>query len=154
VRNAQRRTLQFHFTGGDVFTSRGPCASVDGGRTWRWLGRSGSKPEFSFTVPAEADDVRFCLAVPYLEAHLKEFLARHAGSKHLRVDTLAKNEERSYCERLHLGKIDAEPRFRVLLTARHHCCEMMANWAMEGVMESVLADDDLAAGCARMWNSC
>jgi len=27
------------------------------------------------------------------------------------------------------------------VTCRHHCCEMMASWALEGVMESILAAD-------------
>ena len=37
VRGAAGRTLNFTFTGGDVLGVRGPAASMDGGRTWKWL---------------------------------------------------------------------------------------------------------------------
>jgi hypothetical protein len=43
-------------------------------------------------------------------------------------------------ETLRLGCLRAEPRHRVLLTARHHCCEMMASYVLEGVVAGVLAD--------------
>ena len=37
VRGAAGRTLRFNFTDGKVVGVRGPAASPDGGRTWRWL---------------------------------------------------------------------------------------------------------------------
>jgi hypothetical protein len=42
---------------------------------------------------------------------------------------------------LHVGKLDGEPRYRVLLTARHHACEVVASYVMEGVLGAILADD-------------
>ena len=45
-------------------------------------------------------------------------------------------------ERLRLGKLDGPPQYRVLLTCRHHCCEMMANWVLEGIMDAVLDEDE------------
>ena len=35
-----------------------------------------------------------------------------------------------------------EPRYRVLLTARHHCCEMLGSYAVEGVVAAVLGGDE------------
>ena len=46
-------------------------------------------------------------------------------------------------ESLSFGKVDGEPEHRVLLTARHHACEMMASYALEGIAEGVLADDEV-----------
>ena len=41
------------------------------------------------------------------------------------------------------GCIDREPKFRIFMSARHHCSETMASWVLEGVGEAFLADDDL-----------
>lgn len=44
VRGAEGGTLTFEFAdSGDVIGSRGPAASLDGGKTWKWLGAQGVK---------------------------------------------------------------------------------------------------------------
>jgi hypothetical protein len=88
-----------------------------------------------------ADDVRFCLAVPYTEANLQAFLKRYAGNRHLKVEEHATSKKGRKVERLRLGRLDGEPKYRVLIACRHHCCEMMASWELEGIIERVLADD-------------
>src|SRR5262245_36994981 len=45
VRGATGRTLTLHFTQGNVFGSRGPAVSRDGGRTWEWLGLEACKDD-------------------------------------------------------------------------------------------------------------
>ncbi len=141
VRGAAGRTLTFHFTQGNVIGARGPAVSTDGGKRWTWLGmESVEGASFAYSVPQRADDVHFCLAVPYLEANLHQFLRRHAENPHLKVETHAVTKKGRKIERLRLGKLDGTPQHRVLLTCRHHACEMMANWALEGNVEAVLAD--------------
>ncbi len=142
VRGAAGRRLRFHFTRSNVIGVRGPAVSSDGGKTWAWLGRRAVRGNsFSFAFPEGADDVRFCLAMPYLESSLKAFLQRHARSSHLKVETLCRSRKGRDVELLRLGKLDGEPAHRVLLTARHHCCEMMASYALEGILAAVLAAD-------------
>jgi hypothetical protein len=141
VRNAAGRKLTFHFTEGNVLGVRGPAVSTDGAKTWAWLGaESMDGPSFTYAFPKEDDEVRFCLAVPYQEANLHAFLARYADDPHLRVEHHSTTKKGRKTERLRLGKLDGEPKYRVLLTCRHHCCEMMAAWALEGILEAVLAD--------------
>ena len=143
VRGAAGRTLTFRFTKSNVIGVRGPAISTDGGKTWKWLGAAAVKGNsFSYAFPADAADVRFCFAMPYFEANLKAFLERYAGSPSLKALTLCKSRKGREVERLHVGKLDGEPAARVLLTARHHCCECMASYAMEGVVEAALADTD------------
>ena len=90
VRNAGGRTLRFHFTQGDVMTVRGPAVSTDGGKTWQWLGvGSVEGPSFCYAFPAAGGEVRFCLAMPYQEANLREFLARFRDNPNLKVEPLA-----------------------------------------------------------------
>jgi hypothetical protein len=140
VRNAAGRTLTFHFTRGNVLGVRGPAVSTDGAKTWKWLGAESMEgPSFTYAFPDEVEEVRFCLAVPYQEANLREFLNRHKDNPHLRVEDHATTKKGRQNQRLRLGKLDGEPQYRVLLTARHHSCEMMANWALEGLIDAVLA---------------
>jgi len=142
VRGAAQRSFTFHFTQGDVIGVRGPAVSSDGGKTWQWLGtKAATRNSFRYAFGPDGE-VRFCVAIPYLEANLREFLARHASSAHLHAQTLCITKKGRQVERLHLGKLDGEPTYRVLCTCRHHCCEMMASWALEGLMESVWADGD------------
>jgi len=143
VRRAAGRTLRFHFTSGNVIGARGPAVSTDGGKTWSWLGMQAVEgAAFTYAVPRTADEVRFCLAVPYLEANLNGFLRRHEADGHLIVEPHCKTRKGRETRRLRAGKVDGEPNHRVLLTCRHHCCEMMADYVLEGVLDAVLDDTD------------
>ena len=143
VRGAEGRTLTFHFTKGNVIERQGPAVSLDEGTNWSWLGKAKVKgAKFTYTFGADADSVRFCFAIPYLEADLRKFLAGYADHPHLAVKTLCKDRSDRDVEQLHLGKIKGEPKYRVVVTNRHHACEMMTSWVLEGIMAAILADDE------------
>ena len=79
ARGAAGRELTVRFTGSNVIGTRGPAISTDGGESWEWLGREAVDGQsFRYTVPEEADEVRFCFAIPYFERDLTEFLTQHA----------------------------------------------------------------------------
>ncbi|NUQ65415.1 MAG: acetylxylan esterase [Pirellulales bacterium] len=141
VRGAAGRTLTFRFTGGNVIGVRGPAVSLDGGKTWAWLGTETAQGEsFSYGVPATAEEARFSFTMPYLEADLREFLKQHENHASLRVETLCRTAGGRDVELLRLGRLDGTAEHRVLLTARHHCCETMASYVLEGVLSTVLTD--------------
>ncbi len=143
VRDAQGRTLRFQFSGNNPIGVRGPAVSTDRGRSWTWLGAHAvTDTSFKYALPPDADEVRFAFAIPYLEADLKDFLASHARRSDLRVDELCKSRQGRSVERIHAGRLDGDPRFRILLTARHHACESTANFVMEGILDTVLSDSD------------
>ncbi|UCD52261.1 MAG: hypothetical protein JSW27_06405 [Phycisphaerales bacterium] len=143
VRGAQGHTLTFQFAGRSPIGVRGPAVSTDRGQSWSWLGAElVHDASFVYTFGDDADEVRFCLAVPYQEANLREFLDAHRDHAGLRVEELCKTSKGRGVERLHVGRLDGAPRFRVLLTARHHACEMMASYVLEGVLAAALADTD------------
>ncbi|MFW6163778.1 MAG: peptidase M14, partial [Planctomycetota bacterium] len=111
--------------------------------TWAWLGRKAVHgSSFTYAFPDEADAVRFCFAMPYFEADLRRFLDRYEGNPHLRVETLCQTAKGRTVRRLHVGALDGEPDHRLLVTCRHHCCECMASYAVEGLIETILADED------------
>ena len=134
VRGAQGRTLTFHFTKGNVIGVLGPAMSADGGLTWTWLGKDAvAGSSFKHAFSADEKDVRFCVSIPYFEADLQRFLARHDA---VRVETLCETKKGRKVERLRLGTGST----RLLFTARHHACEMIASYVLEGILAEALDD--------------
>jgi hypothetical protein len=142
VRGAAGRSLAFTFTNGDVFGTRGPAVSGDGGATWRWLGLEAcEETTFTYAFEADEDAVRFCFTIPYLASDFHAFLDRYPDHPDLRTGVLCQTSEGRDVEVLYLGARTA-PAFRVLLTARHHACESIASYCLEGLMEAVLGDGE------------
>ena len=141
VRGAAGRTLTFRFTNRNPIGVRGPAVSDDDGKTWSWLGsRSVKGASFRYSFPAGPGAVRFCFAMPYQHADMQQFLKRHSKHKHLAIRELCKTRKGRTVQRIHLGNVTGKPTCRVLLTARHHCCEMMAGYALEGAIAAILAE--------------
>ncbi len=143
VRGAAGRTLTFHLTRYNPVGVRGPAVSTDEGNTWRWLGKeSGDAKTFRYTFDADAADVRFGFGMTYTSVALDRFLKALPAGAPVRRDTLCRSRAGRSVPMLRIGEVDGEPRHRVLFTARHHACEMMASYAIEGIIDGVLADDD------------
>jgi hypothetical protein len=144
VRGAQGRTLKFVFTQQQPIGVRGPAVSVDEGVTWRWLGREGAtNNQFKYTFGDGERSVMFSMGMPYTQANLDALLKRFADNPVLRVETLTASRKGRRVERLHIAVPDAKPSYRIFITARHHACEMMASYAIEGIIEAALADDEV-----------
>jgi len=142
VRGAEGRTLRFEFTDGQPVGVRGPAVTTDEGKTWRWHGADrGSARSFSYRFPAGQTDVRFAYTIPYLQTDWQRFLAAHKENPRLRSDVLCRSRHRRQVECLYVGTLDREPRHRILLAARHHACETMASFVVEGLLETVLAGE-------------
>lgn len=149
------------FTGKNPIGTRGPAVSSDRGATWRWLGANAVKAaktngvsswSFEAAVPEGADEARFAFCPEYLESHLKSWIEKHRGDPALRVGELCKSRKGRSVELIRAGCLDpARSRGVVLLTSRHHCCEAMATYAMEGILEAALADDELGKRWRENW---
>ncbi len=145
VKGAAGRTLTFHFTKGDQapIGVRGPAVSDNGGRNWRWLGAQATRgSSFMYAFPSDAIDVRFCFAFPYQAENLHRFLAAHQQNRSLKVETLCKSKRDRDVELIRLGRLDGQAAHRIALTCRHHCCEMMASYVLEGIIEEVLVGNE------------
>jgi hypothetical protein len=144
VRGAAGRTVKFQFVGRSPIGTRGPAVSNDGGRRWAWLDPELSLTSaFNYVFDEQSRDVRFCFAVPYLDANLRQFLAKHGDNPHLAVGELCRTRKGRPVEHLHVGKIQGDPKYRILLTARHHACETIASYSLEGLLECALSDTSL-----------
>lgn len=142
VSGAANRKLTFHFGEYSVLTTNGAAVSSDCGATWCWLGAESTSGNcFTYEFAENATKVRFCLAFPYLEENLNSFLQEYENNRYLSVETLCVSEQGREIESLRVGCLDSEPLGKILITCRHHCCEMMANYVLEGIMRSVLDAD-------------
>ena len=111
------------------------------GRSRYWLGQEAvNGNSFRFSFPDSASEVRFSFAMPYQESHWSRFIADvgdHLAVKQDRLCVTAKGREVE-CLTLHCrSKL---PQHRVVITCRHHCCEMMANYVLEGLIRWILVD--------------
>ena len=161
LRAPAERPVTIVFTGKNPMGVRGPAMSTDGGVTWKWLGAGAvksfqrdSQPAWSFAalVPDGQDEARYAFCPQYLERHLRDWLAKHKGEAALRVEQLCRSRKGRPVELLRAGCLTpAKPRGVVLLTSRHHCCEAMATYALEGLLETVLGDNDAGRRWRAQW---
>jgi hypothetical protein len=146
VRGAAGRTLNFEFTAQDPVGVRGPAVSLDEGLTWQWLGNaSGCMNAFQYRMPAEAVCARFSFGMNYTQSDWQRFVGGIAATAGVRQDSLCTSRKGRPVPLLRVGANAGRPRHRLVLTARHHCCEMMASYVMEGILGQVLAADETGA---------
>lgn len=141
VRGAAGRTLTFNFSDGAPIGVRGPAVSLDNGVSWQWLGKQPENNSFSYAFPIHANSVRFAFGMAYTERNFNAFITRLDSNKALRKETLCQSRKGRPVERLHVGRLDGNAPVRVLLTARSHACEMMASYAVEGIIEAAVTND-------------
>lgn len=126
-----------------VIGPRGPAVSRDNGRTWAFLGfENCTDRSFAYTAAA-GEKTRFCVSFQYLQDALEHFLddvpaihrsvlCRSNGSRDVELLTLKKGD----------------PPFSILLTSRHHCCEMTATHVLEGILRAAAKDPELLSRAA------
>lgn len=137
LRGAAGQRLSVRFTDGRVVGVRGPAVSDDDGATWRWLDAEAGeiRDAFTYDVPAGADAVRFAMGIPHQVADWERFAAARPA---LRRSRLCLSRRGRAVESAAAG--DPAAPWLLLLTARHHCCEAMAGYALEGLVDAVLQD--------------
>lgn len=164
VIGAEGRTLTFKFTnptGAAKDEDRspigllGPAFSIDRGTTWKWAlapGQLTQNPKgrapMSFThafAPGETE-VWFSFGMNYTAADWLRSLSQlqknaSAFATHARREVLCQTRKNRPVEKLIVEPPGNPPRFRVFLTARHHACEMMASYVLEGMVAGIFADD-------------
>ncbi len=139
------QTLTFDFGERNPIGARGPAISRDGGVTWMWLGLDACNgATFTCAFP-DGGAAWFAFAVPYVESDLRVFLKKGEGTSALALETLCKSADGRKVEALRAGCTGDIPRCRILLTARHHACETMASYVLEGILDAILADDSIGS---------
>lgn len=147
-----RVTFVFPADAGAQIGMNGPAVSLDDGTTWNWLGmdnvrfgaaRRGDDPatpdSFSYDFTTEHKFVRFAVGIPYQQRQLVEFIKRLGDNSHLIRDVLTRSRKGRAVEVWQIGRSSPEVT-PVLVSARHHACEAMASYVLEGFLSEAVSD--------------
>lgn len=142
VKNGEGRTLRFVFDADNRVGARGPAISSDEGKTWRYLSEKPghSSREFTCTLGSDEKSVIFAQAILYTQRNWEEFVAPLKENENVTLGTLCKSRKGREVEMMRIGAENKDAKFAVVFTCRHHCCEMTASFAMEGIISTVLSD--------------
>ncbi len=139
VSNISGKEIFFQFMLDNQFTAYGPAYSINNNNNWKWYGENRVHDNgFSYAFSPEDTVAWFCTAFPYTGKDLDSFLSRPKIRNHLVRDTLCISPENRVIEKISIRPPGDKPEMRILITARHHACEMMANYVLEGIIESTL----------------
>ncbi len=138
---AAGKKLTFHFTKSRALAGLGPAISRDNCETWSWLGSDCVQDNaFTYTFADDESEIYFSYAMPYQLSRWQEFLKHSDFSNALTEHELAvtKRGRQNYYYTIDARK---ERQRRLHISARHHCCEMMVNYAIEGLLEWLFQSD-------------
>jgi hypothetical protein len=144
INDASGKKITFHFNQKHIMTTRGPAISKDHGETWHWMfTQSKDTTSFSYAFKKDENHVRFSMGMPYTEKDFKQFIHSYKDRSLISLDTLCRTKEDRLVEKLVLGT-NPHSRYLVVLTARHHACEMMANYVLEGMIAELMSESTAA----------
>ena len=144
VRGAAGRHLHVHFTSCSPVGMRGPAISTDGRLSWHWTTEAWDNNNFEATVPDGCDEIYFAFAPVYTQENWDRFmktLPDFAPKGSYEAGTLTTSRKGRAVEVFHVGQSPDKAEKVAVITARHHCCEMIASYAMEGIIKAVLSGD-------------
>ncbi len=142
VRGAAGRKLEIVFddSGPGPIAACGPAVSTDSRQSWHWDVTDFDTKRFSYQVPPQADEVYFALSMPYQLEDFGRYLDRHAANPLLTRSKLTTTEAGREAPLLTLGN-PQNARRNILFTCRHHACESVASYVLEGLLDHLLSDE-------------
>lgn len=119
----------------------GPAISLDRGESWNWMFDEQHKgmDSFSYLFPA-GREVRFSMGFPYTKSNFNTFIASYRSHPYVSVDTLCVSRAGHEVPMLFINNSAKQHTGKIVITARHHSCEMMANYVLEGFITALLDD--------------
>ncbi len=147
ITGIQGKTITFKFDSfkwEQIFSKFGPAYSINNDNTWKWYGEQGvGKKSFTYSFTEQDTTAYFSMAFPYTEKDLNKFLSGLRYRESILMDTLCISPEDRAIEKLIIKPGVGEPSYKVLITARHHACETMASYELEGIVQSILNERGL-----------
>lgn len=143
--------VEFIFEGKLRIGVRGPAVSRDGGKTWQWLGYEAVRyfdknddpksatESFTFRFEAKNETVRFAVAIPYQKKNLDDFVRALEGIPDVFHREFTKSRSGKSVKLIQIGKPFPEKK-AIIVTARHHACESMASYVLEGFLAEAASD--------------
>ncbi|UUO07743.1 hypothetical protein M4951_05390 [Blastopirellula sp. J2-11] len=121
---------------------QGPAVSTDGGSNWRWMGNDTAIVQgrsFTYTFKEAGESVRLAVTIPYVQTTFEDFAKRHADNPNFKTSILNRTPKGRNVELVQIGEEHPQAT-AVLFTGRHHACETIASYFLEGVMEEAMSD--------------
>lgn len=142
ISEAGNRKVVFKFPGSYI-GAFGPAFSTDGGESWLWLydNISDNATTFEYTLH-EGQDVLFSQGIPYLESNFTKFINQFLDNPNLKIESLATSKKGRDVKKVLIQHPTKKPKYKVMLTARHHACEAMVNYVLEGIILAVLEGEE------------
>ena len=138
------KTITFRFEQDNVFAKYGPAYSINNDNTWKWYGENRViNNSFSYSFSEQDTVAFFSLAFPYTEKDLYKFISTLNNKELLKIDTLCFTPQNRVVEKITIPAYKNKPKSKILITARHHACEMMASYVVEGIIDCILNDRNL-----------
>ena len=103
---------------------------------------SGMPGTLSPKSPPKENEVYFGMGMNYTEKDFQHFIEKYKNHPDLKIETLCTSKKGRDVELLRINNKNNAPEYKIFLSSRHHCCEMMATRALEGIIETVLSDTD------------
>jgi hypothetical protein len=142
VKSSKTSVIKFVLNRPNCLSRMGPAVSTDKGKNWQWLWKTPqNQNEFTHEVRA-GKEIRFCVAMPYTQSNLTTFLKPYKKNKSLKNEVLCRTKKGRPVEKLVLSANSDMAKPTILITARHHSCEMMASYVMEGMIATLLTNDN------------
>lgn len=142
VRNGGGKKLHFRFTHSRCLTAKGAAVTVDNHQSYHYSSEiDNDYLGFSYEIPVDCNEAYFYQAIPYRQQEWERFVASLGDCSYASSKILCKSRRGRDVEQLILG--NSKGRFNMVLTARHHCCEALANYVLEGMLERFLRDDEI-----------
>lgn len=140
VRGAAGRTLAFRFVSDNPVGVRGPAISTDGRRSWRWTTEAFDTTSFIVSIPRDCDEIYLALAPLYTQENWDRFIATLPADA-IQPGFFTASRKGRPVEILHAGAAPEKTEYHAIFAARHHCCEMIADYTMEGIVSTVVSGD-------------
>lgn len=141
INNTSGKKWFFKATKPNVLTNLGAAFSTDGGFEWSWIDRENHLgPDlFSFEFSGSARPIMFSMGMAYTQKNFDRFMWKYRDSDYIRKSVLSITRAGRAVEQLLISNFDAQPKVKVLFTARAHAGEMMSNYIIEGMVDALLS---------------
>jgi hypothetical protein len=129
----------FEFQNGEVVGPWGPAISGDG-LNWEWLGEESQIDHTAFKYDfSENEEVYLAFSLPYQVQNFESFYSGYEDHRQLDREVLTRTDHGREVPLLTIG--DEHNPHDVVFTCRHHACESVASYVVEGATRQILENE-------------
>ena len=136
--------------GGPAVSKRSICYTSSDGRQWKVLPTELLEGNLlRLRIHMDGDSIYLARLEPYRLSDLQHLLDEIRGNRLVEITEIGRTVEGRPLEIIRVGNPDAA--YRVLLRARAHAWEPGGNWIVQGLIRSLLRDDEVSRRCLQRY---